>query len=535
MSCGRSTIQVHGSSSDQEGGCPVRISIKGRNTPVTDDLREHVAKRFGKIEKIALALMLLQMDRSAEAVALLRKRIGTGGDYLSLWFLGEALNRAGMAAGSSEEGESVAVLTRSIAANPNVAQTQILLAKLLARRGELDAAEKHLSRALQLEPENVSATYQLAQVYQKKGDSARARQLFAKVSKGQGRGPRAVHARRPAAYHPRRFEVKRCVWVFAGILAGGAALAQLPRNQEARALDAKGTALAEAGKIAEAVEQFRKALLLAPDLPEARYHLGLAHDRLGQTDEAMAEFEEALRLQGDFLQARYLLAGCCRKRGDYEGEMRLLAGIVQTEPAFTEARYNYGLALQRSEKSAEAVEQLRAAVRAGPRNFRYLLALGIALADRDPGEAVTLLRRAVELSPDEAEARYNLALALAVGGDNAAAVGEFRTAIRLNPGHAGARRGLGVALMRADGLAESAAELRRACDAAPFDAEAANNLGLVLLRLKDIAGAVAALRARGAHQSQADQSSFQPGASVPACRARRRCTLRDRSREPAYG
>ena len=29
----------------------MRISIKGRNTPVTDDLREHVAKRFRKIEK----------------------------------------------------------------------------------------------------------------------------------------------------------------------------------------------------------------------------------------------------------------------------------------------------------------------------------------------------------------------------------------------------------------------------------------------------------------------------------------------------
>ena len=32
----------------------------------------------------------------------------------------------------------------------------------------------------------------------------------------------------------------RCFWVFAGILAGGAALAQLPRNEEARALDARG-------------------------------------------------------------------------------------------------------------------------------------------------------------------------------------------------------------------------------------------------------------------------------------------------------
>jgi tetratricopeptide (TPR) repeat protein len=134
---------------------------------------------------VALALMLLQIDRPADAVALLRKRVETGGDYLSLWFLGEALNRAGPAAGAPEESEAIGVLTRSIDANPNVAQSHILLAKLLARRGEPDAAEKHLARALELDPENVSATYQLAQVYQKKGDTARAKELFAKVSKAK--------------------------------------------------------------------------------------------------------------------------------------------------------------------------------------------------------------------------------------------------------------------------------------------------------------------------------------------------------------
>lgn len=277
------------------------------------------------------------------------------------------------------------------------------------------------------------------------------------------------------------------------LLAATAALAQLPSLEQARALDSKGVALAEAGSVAEATGLFRQALQLAPDFPEARYHLGLAHDRLGQTDEAMAEFEAALRLRADFLQARYLLAGCCRKRGDFEGETRLLAGIVRAAPAFTEARYNLGLAFERAEKSVEAVEQLRAAVLAEPKNFRYLMALGIGLAGRDPAEAVGLLRRALEQSPGGPEVHYNLALALAAAGDNPGAVREFQAAIRLDPAHAAARRGLGVALMRDDRLQESAAELRRACQAAPFDAEAANNLGLVLLRLKDLPGAAAAL------------------------------------------
>ena len=79
----------------------------------------------------------------------------------------------------------VPILTRSVTANPDVSQPRILLGKLLARRGELDLAEKHLTRALDLEPDNVSATYQLAQICQKKGDTARAKQLFAKVSQAK--------------------------------------------------------------------------------------------------------------------------------------------------------------------------------------------------------------------------------------------------------------------------------------------------------------------------------------------------------------
>ncbi len=131
------------------------------------------------IPPVALALMLLQMDRPEDAVTLLRKVVKARPDYLAFWFLGEALSRTNT--GTPEESEAIAALSRSVTANPNVPQSRILLAKLLAHRGEFDLAEKHLTRALELDPENVPATYQLAQVCQKKGDTVRARELFAKV------------------------------------------------------------------------------------------------------------------------------------------------------------------------------------------------------------------------------------------------------------------------------------------------------------------------------------------------------------------
>ncbi len=40
----------------------MRISIKGRNTPVSDDLREHVEKRFAKIAKQVSALAELEVE-----------------------------------------------------------------------------------------------------------------------------------------------------------------------------------------------------------------------------------------------------------------------------------------------------------------------------------------------------------------------------------------------------------------------------------------------------------------------------------------
>ena len=40
----------------------MRISIKGRNTPVSDELREHVAKRFAKIERQVSPLAELEVE-----------------------------------------------------------------------------------------------------------------------------------------------------------------------------------------------------------------------------------------------------------------------------------------------------------------------------------------------------------------------------------------------------------------------------------------------------------------------------------------
>ena len=44
----------------------MRIAIKGRNTPVTDDIRDHVERRFGKIAKQVSPLAELEVEVKEE-------------------------------------------------------------------------------------------------------------------------------------------------------------------------------------------------------------------------------------------------------------------------------------------------------------------------------------------------------------------------------------------------------------------------------------------------------------------------------------
>jgi tetratricopeptide (TPR) repeat protein len=69
-----------------------------------------------------------------------------------------------------------------------------------------------------------------------------------------------------------------------------------------------GGALLETGRVAEAVEQLRRAVETDPGSLNAQYNLGRALALRGRLDEAAAHLEQALRIQADDPDARRELA-----------------------------------------------------------------------------------------------------------------------------------------------------------------------------------------------------------------------------------
>ena len=69
------------------------------------------------------------------------------------------------------------------------------------------------------------------------------------------------------------------------------------------------------GRSEEALKSFRRAVVLAPNHPDA--HFGLAHalDALGRLDAAIEEYRDTLRLQPGKIEAVRALEAALAKRG----------------------------------------------------------------------------------------------------------------------------------------------------------------------------------------------------------------------------
>jgi 4-amino-4-deoxy-L-arabinose transferase-like glycosyltransferase len=129
------------------------------------------------------------------------------------------------------------------------------------------------------------------------------------------------------------------------------------------------------------------------------YNVGLTLlERGGREADAARSFEEALRIEGDFGLARYQLGRAYAQLGRLADAERELRAATRAAPGLADAHYGYAtLLLLRAPGSAEAIVHLRRAVElapeaAGPRvDLAFSLATSSDPGLRDGREAIALL------------------------------------------------------------------------------------------------------------------------------------------------
>ena len=224
-----------------------------------------------------------------------------------------------------------------------------------------------------------------------------------------------------------------------------------------------GIALAAAGRPAEAMEHFGRAVALNPDYAEAHDNLALALAGAGRTAEAIGHYERALQLKPDYPDACANLGVALATSGRLPEAIAQFKRALQLNPNFLQARNNLAVALASTGRTAEAVAEYEQVLRQGGETAEVHYNLGNALAQlkRWP-EAALHYQRALALAPNNPEARANLGVAFAQQGRYAEAADQDRRAVAINPNDPDTHYNLGLALQALGRADEAADEFARA-------------------------------------------------------------------------
>jgi tetratricopeptide (TPR) repeat protein len=118
----------------------------------------------------------------------------------------------------------------------------------------------------------------------------------------------------------------------------------------------------------KAVEEFRKALELAPNSTRDRVNYGLALLRAGKTPEAIQELGKAQKEDPSIPHTWFNLGMAYKKEFDHPHAVEQLEGMLKLLPNEPVTHYNLGIEYKLTAKAGPALEQFEAASRVNP-NF----------------------------------------------------------------------------------------------------------------------------------------------------------------------
>ncbi len=201
----------------------------------------------------------------------------------------------------------------------------------------------------------------------------------------------------------------------------------------------RGMLLAQAGRLAEAIEAYDRALVINPRFRGAAVERALLDAREGRLGEALASLR-ALAADSSPTEPRVLAEGLEHlAAADVDRAAPLLRRALGATDTWLDAQLHHYQQLSQEGDLVTALHALRAAVgeRPGYPDLHYLLGVHeLQLGALD--DALESLARALELHPDYHAARIEFARALEASGDTPQALAQLELVIAAAPGHTAA-------------------------------------------------------------------------------------------------
>jgi tetratricopeptide (TPR) repeat protein len=195
-----------------------------------------------------------------------------------------------------------------------------------------------LQQALELTPDDISVKYNLASAYANQGELEKSEGILADLIRNHSDSA-AVHLLLGDAYVGRSDEFVH---------------------------------------INKAIEEYKRAIELDPQLPVAHFKLGQAYLKLSRLDEAGAYFRLELERAPTDQQAMVFLAGVYLAQQKPDDAIGLLDKLLKLNPRHPDALYNLGRAYLQKEEPSKAVEALKRSIALSPERSEAHYQLGRA-------------------------------------------------------------------------------------------------------------------------------------------------------------
>ena len=385
---------------------------------------------------LKLAALLQQQSKAEDSLTILRaaEEAGAPPAVLQLSW-GEALIVA------KEPDKAEAVFQKALDGDPQSMSARLGIASALEAQGKLAEAKASLESSLKASPETLGLRERLAQVCLKLGQKDEALARYQEEVQAGHATPTARLAVARLALDLGKLELVQS--------ETKKVFDESPRNAEAAYLMAR---VHEArNEYGAAVQDYRHATTWG-NAPPIALSFGRLLDKLGKQPEALQSYANALSLP----EARMERGRIYYRSGDLESALADFQAAAKMSPKDAEPIILQGLCHDKMGDAVKAEESWRAALRADPTAPEPHYRLGrMELDHAKPKPAIEHFRAAATKAPEQAPWRadlyFQLAQAELLTGAKAAALADFKRFLDIAPPDAPARHEAKQQVARLDG------------------------------------------------------------------------------------
>lgn len=377
------------------------------------------------------------------------------------------------------------------------------LGVVCSRMGELEQAAAALETVLDAQRKrSAAAAHELGHVYLQQGRFARALEAYRHATQQQ---PGEPAYRRSVAMALRRLgRLDEAQAELHDLIAGS--------GGDAATYAELGEVYADAGRCAEAVESYARAVALRPDDPSLYVRLGQVRRSIGDLPGARAALQRAAELHSSNAALQDELGQVLAACGETESALAAYRAAVSLDPQCAAYHRRLGALLRDCGDAEGAAAALRAALELRPESADTYGELAELLwRTGDAEQALDAYQRAHALAPDSPDHTRALGLAYRRLGRTRDAERLLRAALALAPERADLHYDYGVAAEAVEQWDTALAAYEQAATLDPQRADYARAAGALLLRRGDLARARSLLAGALRRTRRDPETLFQTG------------------------